>query len=102
MLKNPIPHPKQAVLLLTRMKAGMGRFSLRYPLLTSLPRIFLSILVIPMLFIVDVVLFQFTRPSCAGCASFSQFITQSSLSAALLQQLGYSRYLLQIFHSYER
>ncbi len=44
-----------------------------------------SLLVVPVLLLLDIVLFQFTRPTCAGCASLGEFLTQHSTTLAFIQ-----------------
>lgn len=45
----------------------------------------LALLCIPVLFLLDAVFFQFTRPSCAGCASFGHFLANNSITIAFIQ-----------------
>lgn len=45
----------------------------------------LSLLCIPVLFVLDTVFFQFTRPTCGGCANFGSFLANNSMTIAFIQ-----------------
>jgi|GEM_PF-2533262 len=45
----------------------------------------LVLLCVPCLLLLDILLFEFTRPGCAGCATFSGFLMKNSTTLAFLQ-----------------
>jgi len=46
---------------------------------------FLVLLCVPCLLLLDILFFEFTRPGCAGCATFSGFLMKNSTTLAFLQ-----------------
>lgn len=53
--------------------------------LHHIPLLLGSFLCIPALLLLDMVLFQFTRPTCAGCANFGQFMLSGSMTYTFIQ-----------------
>jgi hypothetical protein len=58
-----------------------------------------ALLCIPLLLILDILFFQFTRPSCAACANLSEFLTQSSTTLAFIQS---NKALADVLHIYKK
>lgn len=54
-------------------------------------------LVAPFLLALDVVFFQFTRPTCVGCSSLSEFLTHHSTTIAFIQTNRSLTELTQLF-----
>jgi hypothetical protein len=56
-------------------------------------------LCIPVLLILDILLFEFTRPSCAGCANLGDFLTRSSTTLAFIQS---NKALADVLHIFKK
>ena len=61
--------------------------------------ILIAFLCIPLLLILDILFFQFTRPSCAACANLSEFLTHSSTTLAYIQG---NKTLMDALHIYKK
>lgn len=55
-----------------------------------------ALLCIPALLLLDILFFQFTRPSCAACANLTEFLTNSSTTLAFVQSNSALTNLLHI------
>ena len=62
-----------------------ARFTALDVRLHHIPLLVASLVCVPVLLILDVVLFQFTRPTCASCANLTEFLTTSSMTLAFMQ-----------------
>ncbi len=92
--------PLSKVKVFDYLPAGMQGQGVRFPNIPHISNIFIiasSILIIPMLFALDAMLFTITRPSCMACATFSGYFADHSMTMIFIQGNNSLKYMLEFF-----